>query len=212
MLKGKNYEPICRLMDIILSLIFIFIFSPVYIIVAFLIYKEDRYNPVYFQTRIGLNKQPFKFYKFRSMVANADDIIKKDLELYNKLRSGNNKAVDDPRITKIGKFIRKYSIDEFPQMFNVLKGDMSIVGPRALRPDEFKLYEEKDSLNIKKMEVITSVKPGLTGYWQVGGRSDVDFETRMGMDMYYARNKSLLFDIKIMLKTPMAIVGAKGSY
>jgi|SRR3989344_5562563 len=212
MLKGKSYAPLNRLMDIAMSVVFILIFSPVYIITAFLIWKEDGYSPIYFQNRVGLNKVPFKFYKFRSMVANADDVIKKDLDLYNRLRSGNNKAVDDPRITKVGAFIRKYSIDEFPQMVNILLGDMSVIGPRALRPDEFQLYEDKDSANVKKMDIITSVKPGLTGYWQVNGRSDIDFDKRMDMDIYYARNKSLWLDLQIIFKTPLAILSGKGSY
>jgi exopolysaccharide production protein ExoY len=213
MLSGKYYELLLnRLMDIIISLLFISIFSPLYIVVAFLIWKEDRYSPIYSHIRLGKDKRPFKFYKFRSMVANADDIIKKDLDLYTKLRSGNNKAIDDPRITKIGRFIRKYSIDEFPQMFNILKGDMSVVGPRALRPDEMRMFEEKNSENLEKTNVITTVRPGLTGYWQVNGRSDIAFDKRMDMDVFYAKNKSLMLDLEIMIKTPMAILSGKGSY
>lgn len=213
MLRGKNYELyINRLIDIILSSLFIFLFSPIYLITAFLIWKEDYYYPIYWHFRIGKDKKPFKFYKFRSMVANADDIIKKDLALYTKLRSGNNKAIDDPRITKVGRFIRKYSIDEFPQMFNILKGDMSIVGPRALRPDEMKIFEEKSPENLAKTNMITMVRPGLTGYWQVNGRSDIDFDKRMDMDVFYAKNKSLKLDLGIMLKTPFTIISGKGSY
>lgn len=213
MLNGKNYELFLnRLIDIIISVLFIIIFSPIYVVVAFLIWKEDHYSPIYSHIRIGRGKVPFKFYKFRSMVANADDIIKKDLALYTKLRSGNNKAIDDPRITKIGRFIRKYSIDEFPQMFNILKGDMSVVGPRALRPDEMKLFEERNPQNLAKTDIITKVRPGLTGYWQVNGRSDIDFDKRMDMDVYYAEKKSLMLDLEIMIKTPMAILSGKGSY
>ena len=212
MFKGKSYEPLNRLMDIVLALAFIVIFSPIYLVVAFLVYKEDGYSPIYNHIRVGYNKRQFKFYKFRSMVANADDIIKKDLALYNKLRSGNNKAIDDPRITKVGRFIRKYSIDEFPQMYNVLIGDMCVIGPRALRPDEMKIYEDKDPKNLVKTNIITSVKPGLTGYWQVSGRSDVDFDKRMDMDVFYAQNKSFWLDMKIIFKTPLAIISGRGSY
>ena len=132
----KLYVSTKRLMDIVLALGFIIFFSPVYFLVAFIIWLQDRQSPFYYQDRVGVNAIPFKFYKFRSMVVNADDILLKDKDLYKRMRSGANKMVDDPRVTRFGKFIRKYSIDEIPQMLNVLKGDMSVIGPRALRPDE----------------------------------------------------------------------------
>jgi lipopolysaccharide/colanic/teichoic acid biosynthesis glycosyltransferase len=146
------------------------------------------------------------------MRINADAMLQTNKEIYEQVRSGNNKIKNDPRITKVGKFIRKYSIDEFPQMYNVLKGDMSFIGPRALRPDEFALYEERDSKNKAKMEIITTVNPGITGYWQVNGRSDIDFDSRMDMDVFYARNYSLGLDLKILISTPLAVIQAKGSY
>jgi len=146
------------------------------------------------------------------MVVNADEILFKDKELYEKMRSGNNKVEKDPRVTPYGRFIRKYSIDEFPQMLNVLLGDMSVIGPRALRPDEFALYENKSQENARKLEIMTSVRPGITGYWQVGGRSNIDFDTRMDMDCFYANKKSILFDVQIALKTPYAMIKGEGAY
>jgi len=146
------------------------------------------------------------------MVVNADDILYKNKQLYEQMRTGNNKVQDDPRITRFGRFIRKYSIDEFPQMLNVLKGDMSVVGPRALRVDEYDLYATKNSSNAEKLEIIGSVKPGITGYWQVGGRSTIDFDTRIDMDCYYANQKSIIFDIKLLLKTPYAVLKGEGAF
>ena len=208
----KPYDKLKRLMDIVMATVFVIVFSPIYIVTAFLIWKEDHHSPIYSHLRVGRNKKSFNFYKFRSMHINADAMLQTNKEIYEQVRSGNNKIKNDPRITKIGKFIRKYSIDEFPQMYNVLKGDMSFIGPRALRPDEFALYEERDPKNKAKMEVITTVNPGITGYWQVNGRSDIDFDSRMDMDVFYAKNYSLGLDLKILISTPLAVIQAKGSY
>jgi exopolysaccharide production protein ExoY len=208
----NSYNKLKRLMDVVMATTFIVVFSPVYIVTAFLIWKEDHHSPIYSHKRVGKNKKMFDFYKFRSMVINADEMMQTNKEIYEQVRSGNNKIKVDPRITKIGKFIRKYSIDEFPQMYNVLKGEMSFIGPRALRPDEFAMYEEKDIKNKAKMEIISTVNPGITGYWQVNGRSDIDFDSRMNMDVFYAKNYSLKLDLKILLWTPLAVLQAKGSY
>lgn len=188
------------------------VFSPIYIVTAIIIWLQDNHTPFYFQKRIGYNGKVFNFYKFRSMIVNADDILFKDPELYKQMRSGNNKIINDPRITKFGRFIRKYSIDEFPQMLNVIKGDMSVVGPRALRPDEFELYKSKSEENAKKLEIITSVMPGITGYWQVFGRSNISFDQRIDMDCHYAQNQSLAFDLLLLFKTPLAIIKGEGAY
>jgi lipopolysaccharide/colanic/teichoic acid biosynthesis glycosyltransferase len=211
-MKNALFTLTKRLIDIILSLLFIIVFSPLYIVVAFAIWLQDKEWPFYVQERVGKDKKLFKLLKFRSMVANADQILFSNPELYKQMRSGANKVKDDPRITKIGKFIRKYSIDEFPQMINVIRGDMSIVGPRALRPDEFDNYAQQSPANAEKLGTLVTVKPGITGYWQVNGRSNVDFDRRMDLESYYAKNANLLLDIKIMLKTPFAIIKGEGAY
>ncbi len=201
-----------RILDIFLALAFMIVFSPVYIITAIAVFLSDFHHPIYSQERIGKNKKGFKFYKFRSMVVNADEILFNNPDLLEQMRSGTNKVKDDPRITKVGKFIRKYSIDEFPQMFNVLKGDMSFIGPRALRPDEFEKYEAQGSEERKKIDKLVTVKPGITGYWQVNGRSNVNFDKRMDMVAYYVDNLSFALDLKILLKTPKAVIAGDGAY
>lgn len=205
-------QNIKRHFDIFFGLSFLIIFSPVYIVTAIAIWIGDFHSPIYSQVRIGRNSKPFRFYKFRSMVVNADDILFKDPELYKKMRSGANKVQDDPRVTRVGKFIRKYSIDEFPQMINIIKGDMSVVGPRALRPDETKDFADRSVDNSRKLEILTSVKPGLTGLWQVSGRSKIDFDKRINLECEYALTCSLLKDFVILIKTPLAIIQAEGAY
>jgi len=146
------------------------------------------------------------------MVKNADKILFANKELYNQMRSGTNKVANDPRITPIGRFIRKFSIDELPQIFNVLKGDMSLVGPRALRPDELSKYEMEHPKSKPLIDQILSVSPGITGYWQVSGRSRISFDKRMEMEAEYSNKKSILFDLLIISKTPLAVLRAEGAY
>jgi len=206
------YELLKRLIDLTVAFIFIVIFLPVYVLIAFLIWMQDKHSPFFVDTRIGKDQVPFKFIKFRSMVKNADDILFKDAKLYQQMRTGANKVKNDPRVTKLGKFIRKYSIDEFPQMINVIKGDMSVVGPRALRPDEYEGYAQRSPDNRVKLETMTTVKPGITGVWQTSGRSNINFDQRIDMDCMYARNKSILMDLVLILKTPLAMIMARGAY
>jgi lipopolysaccharide/colanic/teichoic acid biosynthesis glycosyltransferase len=208
----RKINPFKRLIDIVLAITFMIVFSPIYVVTAIIIWMQDKHTPFYHQKRVGYNAKFFDFYKFRSMIMNADELLFKDPELYKQIRSGNNKIVNDPRITKFGRFIRKYSIDEFPQMLNVVKGDMSIVGPRALRPDEFEMYAAKSQENADKLKKITSVMPGITGYWQVYGRSNITFDQRIDMDVYYADNHSLKFDLTLLIKTPFAIIKGEGAY
>ena len=210
--KSALNNTVKRTIDVCFAIVFIIVFSPIYITTALIIWFQDRHTPFYFQKRVGYNGEYFDFYKFRSMIMNADDLLFKDPELYKQMRSGSNKIVNDPRITKFGRFIRKYSIDEFPQMLNVIKGDMSVVGPRALRPDEFDLYKSKSDENSDKLELITSVKPGITGYWQVHGRSNISFDQRIDMDCYYAEHQSIWFDLMLLLRTPIAIIKSEGAY
>lgn len=167
--------------------------------------KIDSPGPVFFsQTRIGKNGRRFKIWKFRSMYIDAE-ARKKELEAQNEIKGLMFKMEDDPRITKVGKFIRKTSIDETPQFFNILVGDMSLVGTRPPTEDEFEQY---NGYYRRRM----SITPGLTGMWQVSGRSDIqDFEEIVKLDLEYIDNWSLLLDIKILFKTVFIVLGRKGS-
>lgn len=207
----KYYFYIKRLMDVLISIVFLIVMAPVILVTALLIWLQDGHSPFYSHVRVGKDKKPFMFYKFRSMVVNADDILFSDPKLYKMMRTGKNKIEDDPRITRIGKFIRKYSIDEFPQIINVLKGDMSFVGPRALRSDEYEGYEKKSAKNEDRLNKLVKVKPGITGYWQVNGRSKIGFDMRMDMECYYVDHLSFWLDLLIILKTPLAVMKAEGA-
>jgi len=206
------YEGVKRVLDIVLSLILLVILSPVFTLTFVSIFFYDFCPPLYSQKRVGRYRHEFTFYKFRSMVKNADKILFANKELYNQMRSGTNKVANDPRITPIGRFIRKFSIDELPQIFNVLKGDMSLVGPRALRPDELSKYEMEHPKSKPLIDQILSVSPGITGYWQVSGRSRISFDKRMEMEAEYSNKKSILFDLLIISKTPLAVLRAEGAY
>lgn len=199
-----------RLTDIVLSLFLLILLSPLFLLVALLIKGDDRGRIIYFHHRLGQGRRLFKLYKFRSMVENADDILYSDPDFLGSLRRGTHKMPDDPRITRIGKFLRKYSLDELPQFINVLRGEMSIVGPRAYRPDELQKFEAECPQVAKDIALILSVKPGITGLWQVGGRSQVSFEERVAIEITYARRRSLLLDYLIMLKTPLVILKGEG--
>ncbi len=193
-----------RLMDIVGGIVGMLITALMTPFVALAI-KLDSKGPVFFsQTRIGKNGRRFKLYKFRSMYVDAEE-RKKELMAQNEMKGLMFKMEDDPRITKVGKFIRKTSIDEFPQFYNVLKGDMSLVGTRPPTEDEFKQY----SLYYRRRLCMT---PGLTGMWQVSGRSDIeDFEEVVKLDLEYIDNWSIGLDIKILLKTVWVIFAGKGS-
>jgi len=204
------YSATKRLMDIIVSVFFLTVFSPIYIAVILAIFIQDGGCPVYIQRRVGKVRKNFDFIKFRSMVKNADDVLFSNEELYKKMRSGTHKVKDDPRITKVGKFIRKYSIDELPQFVNVLRGEMSFVGPRALRPDELAKFEKEHPEMKGFLKDVFKVKPGITGLWQVSGRSSINFVARMKMDAFYANNPSILRDFSIILKTPIAVLKGEG--
>ncbi|MFH1186680.1 MAG: sugar transferase [Candidatus Levyibacteriota bacterium] len=213
--KSVFYEITKRLLDIIFSLTLIIIFSPVIILVAIAI-KLDSKGPVLADTpeRVGRNGKPFKMYKFRSMIQNAHEILRnnpKFSEYYNEYRKGSYKLKDDPRITKAGHFTRKHSLDEVPQFINILKGDMSLVGPRAYYPDELREQQKKYPNTRDSVKVVLSVRPGLTGYWQVSGRSEINFDKRIDMDAQYVKKRSILYDLFIILKTPWAMISGKGA-
>ena len=194
-----------RLLDIIGSLCALIISSPILLGVAIAI-KLDDGGPVFFsQTRIGLHGKPFKMYKFRSMVTNAEELKKKLAEETGQEDRFIFKMKDDPRITKVGHFIRKTSLDEFPQFYNVLKGDMSLVGPRPALPEEVARYGSLYSARLL-------VKPGITGPWQVSGRSDLSQEQSEYLDVFYIENWSIAGDLAILAKTVMVIFTGRGSY
>lgn len=199
------YRFLKRLMDILGSIIGLLILSPLFVIIALAIKKEEKNGPVFFsQIRIGKNGNEFKMYKFRSMCVDAE-VKLKELLKYNEVEGAMFKIKDDPRVTKIGKFVRKTSIDELPQLFNVLKGDMSLVGPRPPLEREVKEYSTYD-----KQRLV--IKPGCTGIWQISGRNNVGFNEMVNMDIRYIRNLSILNDIKIILKTAWIMIKPNGAY
>ena len=194
------YSVTKRLIDIVGSLCGIILLSPLFLIVAILIKLEDPKGKVFFaQERNGRYPKTFKMYKFRSMVHNAEDLLK-DLMDRNEQTGPVFKINDDPRITKVGKFIRKTSIDELPQLFNVLKGDMSLVGPRPPIPHEV------DQYNSYQMQRL-AVKPGLTCIWQVSGRNNIGFDEWVEMDIEYIKTRNLWLDIKLIFKTVGVLFG-----
>nr|WP_127837093.1 sugar transferase [Clostridium prolinivorans] len=197
--KSQIYYVIKRTLDILGSFFGIVILSPLMIIIAVLI-KIGSPGPVIFsQDRIGQNGKTFKMYKFRSMVQNAEELLNK-LKDKNEMSGPMFKIKDDPRITKIGKFIRKTSIDELPQLFNVLKGDMSLVGPRPSLPREVDQFSD-----YHKQRLIA--KPGLTCYWQVMGRNNIGFDEWMELDLKYIKERNTWIDIKLIFKTFFVLFG-----
>jgi len=213
--KSKSYEIAERLMDIIFSVFLLIIFSPIIVIIALAI-KLDSKGPILADTpeRVGKNGRLFKMYKFRSMVENAHEMLRdnpKYARLYYAYKKGSYKLKDDPRITRTGRFIRKHSLDEIPQIFNILGGEMSLVGPRAYYPDELKEQQRKYPQTIDSVKVVLSVKPGLTGFWQVSGRSEINFDRRIKMDAQYVKRRSLFYDLLIIAKTPWAMISGKGA-
>jgi undecaprenyl-phosphate galactose phosphotransferase len=199
-----------RPFDVIFSLFAILITLPIMIPIAIIIKLTDRGSILFGHNRVGYRGRLFKILKFRSMYPDAEERLKKILEEDPEAREEWNrtfKLKNDPRVTPIGKILRRTSLDELPQFFNVLKGDMSVVGPRPVVEEELKKYY-KD-----KAKYYLSVKPGVTGYWQVEGRSDVDnYEERVNMDVWYVQNQSFLLDLKIILKTIWVMFTGKGAY
>ncbi len=194
-----SYDITKRSIDFLCSFLGIIVLSPVFLIVALLI-KLDSKGPVIFkQERVGLRGKTFYMYKFRSMVVNAEE-LKEKLHEKNEMSGPMFKMKEDPRITKVGKFIRKTSIDELPQLVNVLKGEMSLVGPRPSLPKEVNEFE---SWMLKRLEV----KPGLTCYWQVQGRNDIGFEDWMRLDCKYVDDRCTLLDMKLIFKTFFVLFG-----
>lgn len=204
-----------RIVDIVgASFLFLF-FLPISLIVALAI-KLDSQGPIFADTppRVGRDGKTFKMYKFRSMILNAHTLLREDPRfraLFEEYKRSSYKLYNDPRITRVGRFIRKHSLDEVPQLLNVIKGEMSLVGPRAYYPDEIEEQLKKFPAARKHMSEVLSVRPGITGYWQVYGRSEVHFDERIRMDAEYVKKMSLWYDMKIILKTPWAMVTGKGA-
>ena len=197
------YEFLKRAVDIICSLIGLIVLMPILVVVAILIRIESKGSIIFAQDRVGKYGNVFKMYKFRSMVFNAEE-LKEKLAVDNERTGPMFKIKNDPRITNVGRFIRKTSIDELPQLVNILKGEMSIVGPRPSLPKEVKCFEEW------MMERL-SIKPGLTCYWQVAGRNDIEFTEWMKLDIKYIKERSILIDTKLILKTFFVLFGDKNA-
>lgn len=197
------YHVIKRAVDVVASIVAIVVLSPVFLVTAIAIYMEDGAPAFFVQERNGLYGKVFRIYKFRSMCRDAEK-IHQSLLTQNELDGPAFKMKNDPRLTKIGKFIRKTSIDELPQLFNILKGEMSIVGPRPLPT-----YETAKLNEYQKQRM--NVKPGLTCYWQCSGRNDIPFDEWMELDMKYIEEESMLTDIRIILKTVVSVMTGKGA-
>ncbi len=205
-----KHIPIKRGFDIFFSLVCLIIGAPVYLLIALLIVVTSPGKVIYSHERIGRGGKTFRCYKFRSMYSNADQRLKAILTSHPHLREEWEKTYklkSDPRITPFGAFLRKTSLDELPQFWNVFKGDLSVVGPRPVVKDEIAKY-----YHVKAYKIL-SIRPGLTGIWQVSGRSDVhSYERRIEMDEYYVNNHSFLLDMKLIAKTIPAMLFSKGAY
>lgn len=215
-LSGKTYELYTkRLMDIILSLLLLIVFFIPCFFIA-LIIKLTSKGPIFADVpeRVGQNGKKFKMYKFRSMIANAHFLLRTDpsfKKLLEEYKKGSYKLQNDPRVTLTGKFIRKHSLDEIPQILNVLKGDMSLIGPRAYYPDELDNQQNEYPQVKSHVSKVLSVKPGITGLWQVSGRSEINFDERIIIDSKYVDTISLWKDMKIIIKTPWVMLTGKGA-
>lgn len=206
------YDFLKRSLDMTGSILGLILCFPVMLITAILI-KLDTNGPIFADTpmRVGKDGNLFKMYKFRSMVVGAHDMLHKNPKLLKEYQKNSYKIHDDPRITKVGRLIRKTSIDEVPQFLNIFKGDMSLVGPRAYYPDELAEQQKKYPRSKDFVKVILSSKPGLTGLWQVSGRSEINFDKRVEMDAVYVQRRSVSYDIWIILKTIPAVIFGKGA-
>ena len=206
-LKTKSYLFIKRLFDFLASLAALILLSPLMLILAILVYLDDPGKVFYGHIRIGKNGKPFKVWKFRSMYMNADKMIDLLTPEQAKQYYTEFKIDNDPRITKIGNFLRKTSLDELPQLFNVLCNDMSLVGPRPLIESEIQTYYAD------MYDTLLAVKPGVTGYWQAYARNNATYQSgeRQKMEMYYVHNASLWLDIKILFKTIGSVLKKQGA-
>lgn len=205
-----KHIPVKRLFDIIFSLLCLILGAPLYLLIALLIFVTSPGKVIYAQERVGRGGKPFRCYKFRSMYPNADqrlnDLLNENANLKEEWEK-SFKLKKDPRITSFGLFLRKTSLDELPQFWNVLKGDLSLVGPRPV------VREEIEKFYCIKAYKILSIRPGLTGPWQVSERSNISsYEQRIALDEFYIENQSFLLDLKLICKTIPAMLSSKGAY
>ena len=202
--KANIYKWVKRAFDVIAACVALVLLSPVFLITAIAIFVEDG-GPIFFtQQRAGKDMQSFTIYKFRSMYKNAEDLFEK-MQEQNEQTGHAFKIKDDPRVTHVGKFIRRFSIDELPQLFNIIKGDMSVVGPRPI------LYEQMEACNAYEKQRLV-VKPGLTCYWQVCGRAKIKWDQWVELDLKYIQDMSVKKDIELILRTFPAVFGQDGAY
>lgn len=199
----QSYRGVKRIIDIFASIIALIVFGPLMILIGLLVAAKDGFPVIFKQRRVGEGGQIFSMYKFRSMVKNAEEVLKRDPELWAEFQK-NFKLDPDPRITNVGAFIRKTSLDELPQFWNVLKGDMSVVGPRPIVEQELATYGDKQ-------DVYLTMKPGCAGLWQCLGRSETTYEERIELDEQYYRAASIRNDIKILVMTLISIVKREGA-
>ncbi len=193
-----------RVLDAVGSAGLIALLSPVFLVIALLVKVTSRGSVVYHQVRVGREGREFVFYKFRSMYEDADRRLQEVLDK-NEKAGPIFKMKNDPRVTPVGRVLRKYSLDELPQLFNVLKGDMSLVGPRPPLPREVEQYDDRALQRL-------SVLPGITCLWQICGRSDTSFEDWLELDSLYVENMSFWLDLKILMKTPLSVIRGDGAY
>ncbi|MEE6666595.1 sugar transferase [Pediococcus acidilactici] len=199
------YSVVKRLSDVIGAVLGMTILSPVFLIIAIAIKLEDPRGPIIFtQVRVGKNGKYFKIYKFRSMRVNAEEELAK-LKSQNDVKGAMFKLKNDPRVTRAGHFIRKRSLDELPQLYNVLIGDMSLIGPRPPLVNEVAAYSKRDLQRLR-------VRPGCSGLWQISGRNELDFDEMVDLDLEYIQKRSILFDLEIIWKTVVQMIFPKGAY
>ncbi len=213
--KEKYYRHLKRWIDLVGALVLLILFLPLYLPTILLI-KLDSPGPILADVpeRIGEKGKKFKMFKFRSMIVNAHYLLRTEpefKELFEKYKRGSYKLKKDPRVTRVGRFIRKHSMDEIPQLLNVLRGEMSLVGPRAYYPDELANQQQMFPHTKDLVRKVLSVKPGITGLWQVTGRSEINFDKRIAIDAAYVDDISLYTDLKIILKTPFVMLSGSGA-
>ncbi|MBI2327237.1 sugar transferase [Candidatus Curtissbacteria bacterium] len=213
------YDSLKRTIDIIGSTVALFVFSPIFIIVSILIKLTSKGPVLYGPQRVGKGGKLFKMLKFRSMymyeikgeLVHAEKYLESNPKLMKEYQLNSYKLQNDPRITPVGKFLRKFSFDELPQLINVLMGHMSLVGPRAYQADELAHQQKVYPKTAKYVRIILQARPGASGPWQVSGRSFINFDKRVVMDAAYIKKRSILYDLWIILKTPIAMITARGA-
>lgn len=210
-----SYETSKRLLDIFFAILLGLVFLPVITVIA-LVIKFTSPGPVLAETplRVGKNGKSFRLYKFRSMIANAHELLTYDpkfKKLYEEYKKSSYKLKNDPRVTPVGKFLRRHSLDELPQLLNILRGEMSLVGPRPYYQDELREQQKRYPGTSKLVKEVLSVRPGITGLWQVSGRSEINFDKRIAMDAEYVKRKSFFLDLLIIFKSPLVMISGQGA-